>query len=44
MTVRNLTEASGYSSGVVIDGRVTQDALSNWRDPSRPGAASTGGR
>jgi hypothetical protein len=29
---------------VVIDGRVTQDALSNWRDPSRPGAASTGRR
>jgi hypothetical protein len=37
MTVRNLTDASGYSSGVVIDSRVTQDALSNWRDPSRPG-------
>ena len=38
MSVRNLTEAGGHSSGVVIDGRVTQDALSNWRDPSRPGA------
>jgi hypothetical protein len=45
MTVRNLTEASGHSSGVVIDGRVTQDALSNWRDPSWPGAqAPEGGR
>jgi hypothetical protein len=42
MTVRNLTDASGHSSGVVIDGRVTQDALSNWRDPSRPGVESAG--
>jgi hypothetical protein len=29
---------------VAIDGRVTQDALSNWRDPSRLGAVSTGRR
>ena len=30
----------GHSGGVVIDGMVAKDVLSNWRDPPRPGAKS----
>ena len=38
--IAKLTDAIGHSGGVVIDGMVAKDVLSNWRGPPRPGEKS----
>ncbi len=37
MDQRELTDAMGHSGGVVYRRHGGKDALSNWRDPPRPG-------
>jgi hypothetical protein len=41
---REQTDAMGHSGGVVIDGMVIKDVLSNWRGPPRPGKKDVGAR